>query len=514
MKKTITSLLAGVSILFALAAPVHAQDAKPAAEAPVAAATAPAAAAPEASAPAAAAAPAAAPAAPAEAAPAAPTPQKGDTAWMMTSTLLVILMTIPGLALFYGGLVRSKNMLSILMQVFFIFAVIVVLWCIYGYSLAFTEGNAFFGNLHDRTFLNGIWDPVKGAFAYAATFSKGVVIPEFAFVAFQATFAAITCGLIVGAFAERAKFTAVLAFVVLWFTFAYLPIAHMVWFWTGPDAIKDAATLATETAKAGFLFQKGALDTAGGTVVHINAAVAGLIGSYMIGKRVGYGRESMAPHSVTMTMIGASLLWVGWFGFNAGSALEAGDIATLAFINTLLATAAATVSWVFAEWIFKGKPSMLGGASGAVAGLVAITPACGFVGPMGALIMGLLAGVICLWGVNGLKKLLGADDSLDVFGVHGVGGILGAILTGVFAAPSLGGQGIFDYVANKASADYSIGSQVIVQATGVGVTILWSGVVAIIAYKLVDIVIGLRVPEEEEREGLDITTHGESAYHA
>jgi Amt family ammonium transporter len=512
MKKTITTLLAGVSILFALAAPVHAQDAKPA-DAP-AAVTAPAdAAAPAVATPApAAVAPAAAEAAPAEPA-AAPTPQKGDNAWMMVATLLVVMMTIPGLALFYGGLVRSKNMLSILMQVFMVFALIVVLWCIYGYSLAFTEGNAFFGNLHDRTFLNNIYDPVKGTFAYAATFSKGVVIPEFLFVAFQATFAAITCSLIVGAFAERVKFTAVLAFVVIWFTFAYLPIAHMVWFWTGPDAIKDAATLATETAKAGFLFQKGALDTAGGTVVHINAAVAGLVGAYMIGKRVGYGRESMAPHSVTMTMIGASLLWVGWFGFNAGSPLEAGDISALAFINTLLATAAATVSWVFAEWIFKGKPSMLGGASGAVSGLVAITPACGFVGPMGALIMGLLAGVICLWGVNGLKRLLGADDSLDVFGVHGVGGILGAILTGVFAAPSLGGQGIFDYVVNKPSADYSISGQVMIQATAVGTTILWSGVVAFIAFKLVDIVIGLRVPEEEEREGLDITTHGESAYH-
>jgi ammonium transporter, Amt family len=512
MKKTITTLLAGVSILFALAAPVHAQEAKPA-DAPAAAATAPAAAAPEAPA-----APVAAPAATApaaEAAPAAPapTPQKGDTAWMMVSTLLVILMTIPGLALFYGGLVRSKNMLSILMQVFMVFALIVVLWCVYGYSLAFTEGNAFYGKF-DRAFLNGIWDPAKGAFSYAATFSKGVVIPEFIYVAFQATFAAITCGLIVGAFAERAKFTAVLAFVVLWFTFAYLPIAHMVWFWTGPDAIKDAATAATEAAKAGFLFQKGALDFAGGTVVHINAAVAGLVGAYMIGKRVGYGRESMAPHSVTMTMIGASLLWVGWFGFNAGSALEAADIAALAFVNTLLATAAATVSWVFAEWIFKGKPSMLGGASGAVAGLVAITPACGFVGPMGALVIGLAAGVVCLWGVNGLKRLLGADDSLDVFGVHGVGGILGALLTGVFASPSLGGQGIFDYVANKASADYSIMGQVTTQATAVGVTILWSAVVSFIAYKLVDVVIGLRVPEEEEREGLDITTHGESAYHA
>lgn len=461
-------------------------------------------------------APAAAVASVADAAPvaAAPVPNKGDTAWMLVATLLVILMTLPGLALFYGGLVRSKNMLSILVQVFMIFAVIIVLWCIYGYSLAFTEGGKFIGSF-DRLFLKGIWDPAKATFSTAATFSKGVVIPEFVYVAFQATFAAITCALIIGAFAERAKFTAVLLFVVLWFTFSYLPIAHMVWFWTGPDAIKDAATLATETAKAGFLFQKGALDFAGGTVVHINAAVAGLVGAFLIGKRVGYGKESMAPHSLTMTMIGASLLWVGWFGFNAGSALEAGDIAALAFINTLLATAAATVSWVFGEWMSKGKPSMLGGASGAVAGLVAITPACGFVGPMGALIIGLLAGIVCLWGVNGLKRLIGADDSLDVFGVHGVGGILGALLTGVFASPSLGGQGIFDYVANKMSADpYSIIDQVTTQATAVGVTILWSAVVSVIAYKLVDLVVGLRVPEDEEREGLDITSHGESAYHS
>jgi len=432
----------------------------------------------------------------------------------MMVSILVIMMSIPGLALFYGGLVRSKNMLSILLQVFTVFALIIVLWCVYGYSLAFTEGNAFIGKF-DRLFLNGIFDPAKAAFSTAATFSKGVVIPEYVYVVFQATFAAITCGLIVGSFAERAKFSAVLAFVVLWFTFSYLPVAHMVWFWTGPDAIKDAATLASETAKAGFLFQKGALDFAGGTVVHINAAVAGLVGAYMIGKRVGYGRESMAPHSLTMTMIGASLLWVGWFGFNAGSALEANDTAALAFVNTLLATAAATMSWLFGEWIMKGKPSMLGAASGAVAGLVAITPACGYVGPMGSLIMGLLAGVVCLWGVNGLKRLLGADDSLDVFGVHGVGGIMGALLTGVFAAPSLGGQGIFDYVANKVSADpYSIIDQVTTQATAVGTTILWSGIVSLIAYKLVDIVIGLRVPEEEEREGLDITSHGESAYHS
>ena len=394
-----------------------------------------------------------------------------------------------------------------------IFALIIVLWCVYGYSLAFTEGNAFIGKF-DRLFLSGIFDPTKGTFSTAATFTKGVVIPEYIYVVFQATFAAITCGLIIGAFAERAKFSAVLAFIVLWFTFSYLPIAHMVWFWPGADGIKDAATLASESLKGGWLWQKGALDFAGGTVVHINAAVAGLVGAYVIGKRVGYGREAMAPHSLTMTMIGASLLWVGWFGFNAGSALEANDVAALAFVNTLLATAAATMSWVFGEWMSKGKPSMLGGASGAVAGLVAITPACGYVGPMGALIMGLMAGIVCLWGVNGLKRMLGADDSLDVFGVHGVGGILGAIMTGVFAAPSLGGQGIFDYAVGKMSPDYSIGGQVWIQTQGVLTTVIWSGVVSLIAYKLVDMVIGMRVVEEEEREGLDISSHGETAYHA
>ena len=500
------------------ALPAAASASSPPATAPAstpaaATATAPAAAASAAASAASAPTPAVA-ATPAAATPAAaPVPNKGDTAWMLIATALVILMTIPGLALFYGGLVRSKNMLSILMQVFMIFAVIIVLWCIYGYSLAFTEGNAYIGKF-DRLFLNGIFDVSKGTFATAATFTKGVVIPEFVYVVFQATFAAITCGLIIGAFAERAKFAGVLLFIVLWFTFSYLPIAHMVWFWPGPDGIKDAATLVTETAKGGLLWQKGALDFAGGTVVHINAAVAGLVGAYVIGKRVGYGKESMAPHSLTMTMIGASLLWVGWFGFNAGSALEAGDIAALAFVNTLLATAAATLSWVFGEWLSKGRPSMLGGASGAVAGLVAITPACGYVGPMGALVIGLLAGIICLWGVNGLKRLLGADDSLDVFGVHGVGGILGSLLTGVFAAPSLGGQGITDYVLNKVSPDYSILGQLWIQLQGVGITIIWSGIVSIIAYKLVDLVIGMRVAEEEEREGLDITSHGESAYHA
>ena len=448
-----------------------------------------------------------------EAAAAAPAPtfDKGDVSWMMLSTLLVIMMAVPGLALFYGGLVRAKNMLSVLMQVMVTFSLVVVLWFVYGYSLAFTEGNAFIGGF-DRLFMNGVWDNVAGTFAPAATFSKGVYIPEIVFAAFQATFAGITCALIVGAFAERAKFSAVLMFMVLWFTFSYAPIAHMVWFWMGPDAYASKDVVDAMNAKAGLIWQHGALDFAGGTVVHINAAVAGLVGSYMIGKRIGYGREAFMPHSLTLTMVGAALLWVGWFGFNAGSALEANGSAALAFGNTLLATAGAVVSWTFAEWVMKGKPSMLGAASGAVAGLVAITPAAGFVGLMGGLVIGLLAGVICLWGVNGLKRLIGADDSLDVFGVHGVGGILGAILTGVFASPSLGGTGIYDYVANAVAPDYSIASQVWIQFQGVITTVIWSGVVAFIAYKLVDMIIGLRVTEEEEREGLDISSHGETAY--
>ena len=436
-----------------------------------------------------------------------PAPNKGDVAFMYAAIVLVILMTIPGLALFYGGLVRSKNMLSVLMQVFVVFALVSVLWAVYGYTLTFGGAGSFFGNL-DKLFLKGITGD-----SVAATFSKGVYIPELLFVAFQCTFAAITCALIVGAFAERIRFGAVLLFVVLWFTFSYIPIAHMVWYWDGPDAITDAKTLESVTAAAGWLWGKGALDFAGGTVVHINAGIAGLMGAYLIGKRIGYGRESMAPHSLTLTMVGASMLWVGWFGFNAGSNLEATGTAAMAFVNTLFAAAAAVLSWIFAEWIFKSKPSMLGAASGAVAGLVVITPAAGFVGPMGAILMGLIAGVVCLWGVNGLKRLLGADDSLDVFGVHGVGGILGALLTGVFAAPSLGGSGIFDYVANAASPDYSIASQLFVQAEGVVVTIVWSAIVSFIAYKIVDAVVGLRVPEDEEREGLDINSHGETAYH-
>ena len=500
MKKLIASLVLGLSLL--TTGEVLAQAPAAVASATAATVTAPAA--------------AQAPVPPisAAAAVAAPVPNKGDTTWMMVATLLVILMTIPGLALFYGGLVRSKNMLSVLMQVMVTFSMIVVLWLIYGYSLAFTEGNAFFGGF-DRLFMSGIWDNAAGTFANAATFSKGVVIPEIVFAAFQATFAAITCTLIVGAFAERMKFSAVLLFMAIWFTFSYLPMAHMVWFWMGPDAYTAKEVVAAMNAKAGFIWQTGALDFAGGTVVHINAAVAGLVGAFMVGKRVGYGKESMAPHSLTLTMVGAALLWVGWFGFNAGSALEANGFAALAFINTLGAAAAAVLAWCIGEALMRGKASMLGAASGAVAGLVAITPAAGNVGIGGGLVIGFIAGFACLWGVHGLKKLLGADDSLDVFGVHGVGGIVGALLTGVFNSPSLGGPGfVADWVTATgiAAADFSIASQVWTQAKAVFITVVWSGVVSFVAFKLVDLTIGLRVSEEDEREGLDISSHGETAY--
>lgn len=511
MRKLIASLALGLAVL-GFAGTSLAQDA---ASAPAAEASAPAAEASAAApAPAAAEAPAAAASEPAAAAAAAPVPNKGDTTWMMVSTLLVIMMTVPGLALFYGGLVRSKNMLSVLMQVMVTFAMIVVLWAIYGYSLAFTEGNAFIGGF-DRIFMKGIWDNAAGTFANAATFSKGVYIPEIVFAAFQATFAGITCTLIVGAFAERIKFSAVLLFMVIWFTFSYAPIAHMVWFWMGPDAYTGAEVVDAMNAKAGFLWQMGALDFAGGTVVHINAAVAGLVGAYMVGKRVGYGKESMAPHSLTLTMVGAALLWVGWFGFNAGSALEANGFAALAFINTLFATAAAVLAWCIGEALMRGKASMLGAASGAVAGLVAITPAAGNVGIGGGLVIGFVAGFACLWGVNGLKKLLGADDSLDVFGVHGVGGILGALLTGIFNSPNLGGpSAVADWttVAMITPEAYSISGQFLTQAKAVLLTVVWSGVVSAVAFKIVDLVIGLRVTEEEEREGLDISSHGETAY--
>ena len=506
MKKLLLSLALGLSLLTsgtALMAETPAAVPAVAASATAAAAPAPAAT------------PAVVAAAPAPAAAAsAPVPNKGDTAWMMISTVLVILMTVPGLALFYGGLVRSKNMLSVLMQVMVTFSMIVVLWFIYGYSLAFTEGNAFVGGF-DRLFMKGIWDNAAGTFASAATFSKGVVIPEIVFAAFQATFAGITGALIVGAFAERMKFSAVLMFMALWFTFSYAPIAHMVWFWMGPDAYGTKEVVDAMNAKAGYLWQSGALDFAGGTVVHINAAVAGLVGAYMVGKRIGYGKEAMAPHSLTLTMVGASLLWVGWFGFNAGSALEANGFAALAFINTFGATAAAVLAWCLGEALMRGKASMLGAASGAVAGLVAITPAAGNVGIGGALVIGALASFACLWGVNGLKKLLGADDSLDVFGVHGIGGIVGALLTGVFNSPSLGGPGfVADWVTATGitAADYSIASQVWIQAKAVLTTVIWSGVVSFIAFKVVDLTIGLRVSEEDEREGLDITSHGETAY--
>lgn len=429
----------------------------------------------------------------------APAPDKGDTAWMLVSTLLVILMTIPGLALFYGGLVRAKNMLSVLTQVFAIFCLISVLWVSYGYSLAFTGGgdlNSYIGGL-SKVFLSGVTPSVN-----VETFSKGVVIPEMAFMVFQLTFAAITVALIVGAFAERIKFSALMIFAALWFTFSYLPLAHMVWFWGGPSAYADAA---------GFLFAKGALDFAGGTVVHINAGIAALVGAIVIGKRVGFGRDAMTPHNLTSTMIGASLLWVGWFGFNAGSNLEANGTAVLAMVNTVVAAAAAALSWMFAEWLLKGKPSMLGVASGAVAGLVAVTPAAGFVGPMGAIVLGLIAGGICLWGVSGLKKALGYDDSLDVFGIHGIGGILGAIGTGILVNPALGGTGVFDYATGTVAA-YNMSAQVTSQLWGVGIAVVWSGVVSFVLFKLIDIVIGLRVSEEDEREGLDTASHGERAY--
>jgi ammonium transporter, Amt family len=524
MKKLLVMLLtAGAFALTGGAAlaqgggPAHGDGGLPAAKAETAA---PAPAAPATAAPAAEAkkdavspmqaAPAAAPAAAkAEEAPSPPKVDKGDMAFMYVATIMVILMTIPGLALFYGGLVRSKNMLSVLMQVFVVFSLISVLWVIYGYSLTFGGAGAFYGNL-DKMFLSGVT-----AESPAATFSKGVYIPELIFIAFQCTFAAITCALIVGAYAERMKFSAVLLFMIIWFTFSYIPMAHMVWYWDGPDAIKDQATLDAVVANAGWLWAKGALDFAGGTVVHVNAGVAGLVAAYVLGRRIGYGRESMAPHSLTLTMVGAALLWVGWFGFNAGSNLEANGIAAFAFVNTLLATAAAVLSWMLVEWMVKGSPSMLGAASGAVAGLVAITPACGFVGIIGALVIGLLAGAVCFWGVTGLKKMLGADDALDVFGVHGVGGILGALLTGVFAAPSLGGAGICNYITNKCGdpADFpGIGAQVWIQFQGVLTAIVLSAVVSFVALTIVKMITGLRVTDEEEREGLDTTYHGESAY--
>jgi ammonium transporter, Amt family len=451
-----------------------------------------------------------------------PTVNKGDNAWMLTSTVLVLLMTIPGLALFYGGLVRSKNMLSVLTHVFYTVCIVILIWVIYGYSLAFTGGSPYLGGL-SKAFLMGVTPDSK-----AATFSVGANISEYVYICFQMTFAAITPALIVGAFAERMKFSAVALFIPLWVTLIYFPIAHMVWYWAGPDAIADAAkALAAATddaakklaqakldevlADGGQVYLWGAIDFAGGTVVHINAGIAGFLGALIVGKRIGHGKEIMAPHSMVMTMIGASLLWVGWFGFNAGSNLEASGGAALAMINSFVATAAAALSWMFAEWITRGKPSMLGVLSGAVAGLVAVTPASGFAGPMGAIVLGLIVGVVCLFFVSVVKNAFGYDDALDVFGVHCVGGIVGAIGTGILVSPMLGGTGIMDYTTGKI-ADYDMWTQLIAQGKAVGTTLVWSGVGSLILYKIVDLLVGLRPTPEAEREGLDLTDHGERAY--
>lgn len=492
-------LLAGMAVLLLGACSVFAQDAAaPAVEASSVVAEA------EVAAP--------APAEEAAPAPAAPEFNKGDIAWMLTATLLVLFMVLPGLALFYGGMVRAKNVLSLGMQIFVTFCLISILWSIYGYSFAFTQGSTAFIGGFDRLFLKDMLD-AAGNLTPAATFSKGIYIPEYLYAAFQMTFAALTPCLIVGAFAERMKFSAVLLFMVLWFTFAYLPIAHMVWFWSGPDAYTTKEAADAATAGAGYIFQMGALDFAGGTVVHINAGIAGLVGCLLIGKRRGFGTQSLAPHNVPFTMIGAALLWVGWFGFNVGSGLEANAFAAQVFINTFLATAAAVLAWTFGEWAIRGKPTMLGAASGAVAGLVAITPACGWVGPMGSIVIGVVGGFVCMLAVVKLKAILGYDDSLDVFGVHCIGGIIGALLTGVFNSPDLGGTGVYDYVAGTWGFS-GIGTQVWIQAKAVGVTILWSGVISFAAFKLVDVIIGLRVTEELETEGLDTAEHGERAYHS
>jgi Amt family ammonium transporter len=487
----------------------------------------------------------------ATAANAAATVNKGDTTWMLVATSMVVLMTIPGLALFYGGLVRAKNVLSVLMQVLTIFAVISILWVIYGYSVAFTSNasaglNPFFGGF-GKLMLAGVTPATE-----VGTFSKETNIPELAFVIFQMTFACITPALIIGAFAERMKFSAVLLFMVLWFTFAYLPMAHMVWFWAGPDAytlsadnlglissivgedkakqLLDAlAAATTDDAKAavlgeyaalvnagnGYLFNLGALDFAGGTVVHINAGVAGLICAIFLGKRVGYGRDPITPHNLTFMLTGVGLLLFGWYGFNAGSSLEANGLTALIILNTTVAASAAALAWTAGEWVFRGHPSLLGGASGMIAGLVAITPACGFVGPGGAILIGLAAGFLCLWAVVVLKSKFGYDDSLDVFGVHGVGGILGALLTGVFVNPALGGTGVTDYLAagtSVATAAYSFGTQMYAQVMAVIIAIIWTSVVSIVALLICKAVFGLRVKEQEEREGLDLVDHGERAY--
>jgi ammonium transporter, Amt family len=466
---------------------------------------------------------------PAFAADAPPVPNKGDTAFMMICTVLVLLMTVPGLALFYGGLVRTKNMLSMCMQVFATLCLVALLWVGFGYSMAFTNGgplNNFVGGF-GKSFLAGV-----DSNSVAATFSNGVYIPEYVYIAFQMTFACITPALILGAVAERIKFSAVMLFMALWATFIYFPIAHMVWYWGGPDAFGNAAkALAAATgdeakaaaqaaldgvlSDAGQIFQWGALDFAGGTVVHINAGIAGLVGCLLLGKRVGYGREAMPPHSLTMCMIGAALLWVGWFGFNVGSNLEANSFAGLVLMNTFVAAAAGAISWMLVEWVAKGKPSLLGLVSGVVAGLVAVTPACGFIGIMGALVLGLAVSVVCFVFCSAIKHAAGYDDALDVFGIHCIGGIVGALATGLLVNPDLGGTGIPDYLSKPgelAVGAYDLVFQITAQAKAVGLTLLWSGIGSLIIFKLVDLIVGLRPVEEKEREGLDITDHGERAY--
>ncbi|QRZ14166.1 ammonium transporter [Paracoccus methylovorus] len=438
----------------------------------------------------------------------APIVDKGDTTWMMISAILVMAMTIPGLALFYGGLVRAKNMLSVLMQVLSIFCIMSILWVCFGYSLAFTGA----GSADEATWLTPLIGGFSKAFlagvdtsSLAETFTTNVYVPEYAFIIFQMAFACIAPALIVGATVERMKYSAVLLFVVIWFFFSYLPMAHMVWWWGGPSAYD---------APGGFLFGHGALDFAGGTVIHINAGIAGLVAALVVGPRLGYGKELMAPHNLPFTFLGGCLLWIGWFGFNAGSNMEATGTAAMAILNTTVATSAAALAWAFGEWLFRGHPSLLGGISGAIAGLVGITPAAGFVGPMGAIVIGLAAGFLCMWFVISMKVRLGVDESLDVFGIHGIGGIVGAILTGVFAAPSLGGSGLYDYATESVVAGYDMAGQVMTQVLGVAVAVVWSAVVSFIALMIVKAVIGLRVAGNNERQGLDITTHGENAYNS
>jgi ammonium transporter, Amt family len=462
-------------------------------------------------------------------APAPPVPNKGDTAWMLISSALVLMMSIPGLALFYGGLVRSKNALSVLTQVFAIVSMVGILWVFYGYSISLgdTSGNlvAYIGGF-GKAFLKGVTPD-----STVPTFSNGVVIPEYAYMVFQMTFAMITPALIVGAFAERIKFSAAMLFILLWVTFIYFPIAHWVWAAAAPDdvanAAKAVAAATDEAAKkaaqlkldevlatAGWLSQAGALDFAGGTVVHINSGIAGLVGALIIGPRIGYGKEAIAPHSLTLTMVGASLLWVGWFGFNAGSNLEANGTTALAFVNTMVATAAAALSWLFVEWAVKGKPSLLGMVTGAVAGLVAVTPASGFAGPIGAIVLGFIVSPVCFFFVSIVKGIIGYDDALDVFGVHCIGGIVGALLTGILVNPDLGGVGITDYTnfAKNNVGEYHFGAQMLAQGKAVLTTLLYSGIGSAILYKIVDLLVGLRPAKDSEREGLDLSDHGERAY--